>query len=135
MAVKHNWLSDEILHTQYLGTVDGAELIKAAHEIGSDHRMEKVRFIIGDWTDIENADISPEDIRELAAYIYALSKSYPLVWNASVVPDNESGLARASLFDVLIEGLVWKTDTFYQLEDAFQWYKKGIETELQKKAP
>lgn len=92
--------------------------------------MENVRFVVGDWSEIENAQISPEDIRELAAYILALSKSYPAVWNASVVPDNESGIARATLFDVLIDPLVWKTDTFRKLEDAKEWYQKGTGAKL-----
>ena len=133
MTIKHNWLSEDILHTQYLETVTGKDLIQEAHEIGSDPRMESVRLVIGDWTGIEKADVSPDDIRELVSYIYALSKSFPLVWNATVVSDYEAGLARASLYDVLVDPFEWKTDTFYQIEDAISWYRKGIMQELQKK--
>jgi len=123
MAIEHHWLSTDTLHTRYLGDVSGAELIQAAREVGEDRRMEDVRFIIGDWSLIGNAQISADDVRELAAYIVALAKSFPRVKNASVVANYESGVARASLYGLLLEDTKWQTATFATVEEALTWFE------------
>ena len=123
MTVKHNWVSEELLHTCYSDKVSGQEMIEAAHEIGADPRMDKIRYVIGDWTNIKEADITADHVRELAAYIFALSKSYPRVKNASVVANYESGVARATLYDVLADQSPWETATFATYEEAVAWFK------------
>ncbi len=122
MAITHHWLSDKLLHTCYQDKVTGEELIVAAREVAADPRFENIRFIIGDWREIKDAQISPDDIRELAAYILALAKSFPMVKNASLVAGYESGEARASLYDILLKGCPWDTATFATFEEALDWF-------------
>ncbi len=122
MAINHEWVSEKLLHTKYTGHVTGADMLAAANDIAADPRMENIRFVIGDWSKIERADIEPDDVRELAALIIALAKSFPGVKNASVVANYESGEARASLYDVLIQGTTWKAATFGTVEDAKAWF-------------
>ena len=122
MTIKHHWVSDKLLHTCYLESVTGEEMIQAAHDIAGDPRMSNIRYIIGDWSNIEAADITAEHVRELAAYIVALSKSFPRIKNASVVANYESGVARATLYDLLIEESPWETATFATVEEALSWF-------------
>ena len=125
MAIEHHWVTSELLHTKYLGKVTGEEMLKAAEEIAADPRFEGIRYVIGDWSYIKEAVITADHVRELAAYILALSKTYPRVKNASVVANYESGVARASLYDLLADGSSWETATFATCEEAIAWF--GIE--------
>lgn len=122
MAISHDWVSEKLLHTRYTGHVTGADMLEAANEIAAHPKMENIRYVIGDWSKVEVADISPDDVRELAALIIALAKSFPGVKNASVVANYESGEARASLYDVLTDGTTWETATFGSVEDAMKWF-------------
>jgi len=122
MTIKHTWVSDELLHTQYIGHVTGEDMLNAAHEVGADPRMEHIRYVIGDWLQVGEAEITADHVRELAAYIFALSKSYPRVKNASLVANYESGVARATLYDVLSEDSPWEMATFGKYEDAIAWF-------------
>lgn len=122
MAINHQWVTEELLHTRYIGQVTGKELLQAAYDIGGDPRMDKIRYVIGDWSQVKDAQVSADDVRELAAYIIALSKSYPLVKNASVVANYESGEARATLYDVLTADAAWETATFATYEEAIDWF-------------
>ncbi|MCW8875728.1 MAG: hypothetical protein OQK51_01610 [Kangiellaceae bacterium] len=100
-------------------------MLKAAEEVAADTRFENIRYVIGDWSEIKEATITADHVRELAAYILALSKTYPRVKNASVVANYESGVARASLYDLLADGSSWETETFATCEEAIAWF--GIE--------
>lgn len=122
MAIVHKLITNELLHTRYIGHVTGEELLQAAYEIGANSRMEHIRFVIGDWSEIEQADVSAEHVRELAAYIIALSKSYPRVKNATIVANYESGEARAALYGLLTAETVWETATLSTFQEAMDWF-------------
>ena len=122
MTIKHHWKSKNLLHTCYSGRVTGEDMLQAAHEVGNDPRLANIRFIIGDWSKIESSEISADHVRELAAYIVAVSKSFPRVKNASVVANYESGVARANLYDLLIEESPWQTAAFATVDEAMAWF-------------
>ncbi|WP_196139366.1 hypothetical protein [Aliikangiella sp. G2MR2-5] len=125
MTIKHNWRTSRLLHTCYSGDVSGQELIEEAQRVGEDRRFENVRYVIGDWSQIDSAEINADDVKELAAYIRALAISFPGRMNASIVSDYESGTARATLYDILLEDTSWQTRTFSTFEQAMEWF--GIE--------
>ncbi|MET1254402.1 hypothetical protein [Aliikangiella maris] len=121
MTVVYDWLSDELVHATYSGIVTGEDLIASVLHVGNSIKMEKIRYIISDWSKIGESRIKPDDIRQLAAYIYALAKSFPGVKNASVVAEYESGQARAYFYEVLTKDTSWQLKTFTSFEQALQW--------------
>ncbi|WP_444996972.1 hypothetical protein [Aliikangiella sp. IMCC44359] len=121
MTVVHDWISDELLRVNYSGDVTGQELLDSVMLVGEDVRMEKLRYIIADWSTIKDAQITADDIRQLAAYILALSKSFPGVKNVSVVSDYESGQARASFYEFLAEESSWVIGTCASYQEALDW--------------
>ena len=122
MPITHQWLSKKLLHTYYTGIVTGREMLNAAIEVSSDPRFENIRMIIGDWSDISNAEISIDEVKELAAYVAAVVESFPRILNATVVANYESGLARAAYYDDLAKKSPWQTKTFSNISDAKHWF-------------
>lgn len=121
MAIIHQWLSKKLLHTHYVGLVTGREMIDAAIEISADPRFDDIRFVIGDWSAITNAQISVDEVKELAAFVGAVAVSFPRIINASVVANYESGQARAALYNDLAQNSPWQTKTFSSLDSAMEW--------------
>ncbi|WP_096085615.1 hypothetical protein [Agaribacterium haliotis] len=114
-----NWSLPDVLYTQYLGVVSGEQLISYALGASGDERFENIKYVIGDWSQVERTEISTEHVRELMACLKVMARLCPDARNASIVKRNESGLSLAAWYKHLADGLSWDVRIFHDPRECF----------------
>ena len=120
--VQDFWLTPQILHINYCGTVTGKEVNQATLFKSGDPRFDDLKFIISDWRHAEHYNIDLNEIDELVAYLRIISKQCPYVKAASLTKPDKSGNALAAYYIMLGEILPWEFEIFHTLEDAYAWF-------------
>ncbi len=120
--IEDNWTLAGVLYTRYLGFVDGQELINASLQKSGDERLDSVRYIIGDWTEVERTEISASQVQELICCLTGVARICPKAINASIVRRNDTSTSLVAWYRHLGDILPWQIDIFHDVEEAFQAY-------------
>jgi hypothetical protein len=126
MPIVHTWEDNKLLVTRYTGTVSGKELAQSALELSADVRFDELRYVVGDWREVEHLDMEKKDIQVLVAYIDALCLTNPRIRNATLV--KSTGGDKPNKGDDLVlfyrsrtGEVVWETEIFTSEEEAREW--------------
>lgn len=130
VAIHDDWSTPHVLYTMYSGIVTGEELLQTALKKSGDPRLDDVLFIIGDWTQSTLSFISAEEVKELVAYLSAISKTCPKAKNATIVKRDNNGNALAAWYKLLADKLPWETEIFHTLDAAEAWIGTSIPRRL-----
>lgn len=120
MPIVHDW-SAKGLHTKYIGSISGDDLVEDALKVSGDPRFDDIRYVIGDWTESGSNTIGIDDVERLAACMKAVAKSNPYIKNATVMDADEERAALVGLYLFLTEDIPWEVDAFKTLEEAKFW--------------
>jgi hypothetical protein len=121
MAIINNW-EPKGLHMDYRGNNCGKDILKHVLDLSGDPRFDTIKYIIGDFTHSTQIDATGEDVKMLAAYNAALSKSNPDILNPTVLPiDDEHCQSLVALYVLITEELTWGTTWTSSLEEARTW--------------
>jgi len=120
MSVKHNW-EVKVLYIQYHGAVTGEEMISSALRVGGDARFDDLRYIISDWTDCSESNVSVEDVEKLAAFVAAMAKTNAHITNLNVMHEDFNRQAFVNLYMYLTDKVPWQELAFRTLDDARVW--------------
>lgn len=110
------------LHLKYSGTITGPELLTAQREAyGSPPAVSaEARYILSDWSEVNDVQIGTGEMREAARAIQALLKSNPgLVFIAVLNSDFVYGLGRMA--QVFVGEDVARTRIFRFPAEAEDW--------------
>ncbi|MBV1877177.1 MAG: hypothetical protein KUG79_06010 [Pseudomonadales bacterium] len=122
MAIELKWESKKLLVMNYLGRVSGLELLDTTLKLGGDPRFDDLRYILSDWSGIDKADISAEHVKELVAYVTAMSQTNATIKNASVTAKDETGRALVAFYQHLTRSISWQIQYFENTDDARCWF-------------
>lgn len=123
MAIKDIWESRQTLYTIYSGKVTGEDLVASSLEKSGDARFDDIRFIIADWLQATDIEISPEDVKHLVACLRSISRLCPNAKNASIVNRDETGNSLVAWYKYLADDLSWDIGIFHSEEEAREWCK------------
>ncbi|WP_101758263.1 hypothetical protein [Oceanicoccus sp. KOV_DT_Chl] len=125
MPIENVWESKG-LHMLYTGELGGDEILSHVLKLASDHRIDSVKYIIGDFTGATAIDAEERHVKTLVAYNSALAKTNPFILNPTVLPNNELGQSLVSLYVLLTEGMPWMTEWFYSEHAARKWILEAL---------
>lgn len=110
------------LFRAYSGSVSGAEIIAVNELTFSDPRFDELRYLISDYSAVEENNVSMEDVVRIASLNFAASKSNSQI-RIAIVATDENVTALAALFNFESEELKnpWKTAIFATAEEALAW--------------
>lgn len=124
MGIEFIWKTKRSLLIEYKGVVSGQQLTKSVLDISGDPRLDDLRNIIADWSQVKSTEMGTEDIEKSVAYIKAMTQSNPHIKNAIVMSDDESRQALSSYYKFLTEEIAWEIEIFDTLEEARAWLDK-----------
>lgn len=120
--IRNNWLPSKTLYTKYTQEVTGAELLDATLEVTGDTRWDGLKYVIGDWTQVDKTEISAKHVEEMIACLLPASRYCPHAINCAIVKRNNTGTALAAWYKLLGEKLPWQIDIYHSKEEAFEAY-------------
>ena len=109
----------------YTGKVTGAEMIEASLAKSGDSRFDDLRYIISDWSQVKEVDISTDDIKELVCCLRAMSRICPRAKCANILGRGPEADSLGAWFRFLADDLPWKIGIFYAMDKARAWCNDG----------
>gem|GEM_PF-815437 len=121
-VINDYWIEDgKLLLTRYTGSVTGQEMITSTLEKSGDERFDRVKYILQDWTQVEDVYVSRQNVRELVACLRPISRICPKAKNASIVNPDDTGSALMAWYKYLADDLTWEVDIFTSHAEAEAW--------------
>lgn len=115
----NSWTEPGVLYTRYLGFVSGEELLEDTLIVSGDARWEDLQYVIGDWSQVEQTDISADQIKQMIACLKPASRFCPSAINLAIVKQNNTGTALAAWYRYAGESLPWQIEIFNDPAAAF----------------
>ena len=110
------------LYRKYKGIVTGKEIHKSLEDAGGDARMDSLNYVINDFLDMTEMDVSIEELKKISALDYALALSNPTV-KIAIVGTEEGFQAMATLYGSISYENPYESKVFGTIEDAREWVK------------
>lgn len=129
MTIEHHWL-DQGLHIRYLKRVSGAALIAAARDVGSDERFDDLRYIISDWSQCQEPEVSIEEVEQLAAYITAMAKSNSRINHLNIMREDFEHQAFINLYMFLTADIPWQVSAHRSVTEAESWLEDNLSVNI-----
>jgi hypothetical protein len=108
------------VYRKYSGRVTGKEILRAVQAVEGDARFESVRYVINDFLDVTEQDISPEDIKIIAAIDNAAALTNPDI-RVAVVATMEAIQKMAALYIELSIETPYLCEMFTSLSEGRGW--------------
>lgn len=119
MAFINNWEQHGVIRI-FSGFVDGQQVLDSVVSIEEDSRFDSVRYVINDFLEVADFDISDAEIVRIAAIDRAASATNPNIRIALVVQDD--GIRElAQRYGNLMQNSPYKTSLFTSVEAAREW--------------
>jgi hypothetical protein len=119
MAFINYWEQHGVIRI-FSGFIDGQQVLDSVVSIEEDSRFDLVRYVINDFLDVADFDISDEEIVRIAAIDRAASVTNPNIRIALVAQDDRiRGLAER--YGNLMQNSPYKTSLFTSVEAAREW--------------
>lgn len=119
MSYENIWEKQGV-YRKYNGRVTGKEIRQAVEEVEGDARFESVRYVISDFLDVTEQDISPQDIEIIAAIDKAAAITNPDI-KVAVVATSQAIQGMASMYCELSDDIPFPCKLFTNLEEAREW--------------
>lgn len=119
MSYENIWEKHGV-YRKYNGRVTGKEMRQAVEEVEGDARFESVRYVISDFLDVTEQDISPRDIEIIAAIDKAAAITNPDI-KIAVVATTLAIQNMASMYIDLADDIPFVSKMFTSLDEAREW--------------
>ncbi len=121
MTVEYCW-EPKGIYIRFSGSITGVGILAAALDASGDPRFDDISYALVDLFDARSSTVNAEDMKQMAAYVSAMSLTNPRIKNAIVMfPDNEERSALAGLYQMLTDNLPWEIKLFETLDAAREW--------------
>ena len=126
MTIKINYIDDGVgIEIVASGCVTGDEIIEIQREIYSPDNLKKLKYQLIDRTECKEYNVSFEDIKKIAIFDTAASKSNPDIVIAIVSPtDLQFGMSRA--WQAYVVDSHYKTQIFRDRIAAVNWLEEQL---------
>ncbi|MEJ2142238.1 MAG: hypothetical protein P8Y24_07760 [Gammaproteobacteria bacterium] len=122
MSYKNIWEQHGI-YRLFSGKLAGKELLESIQQVEADARFDSVRYVINNFLDVTEIDISPKDIKIIAAIDIAAALSNPHIYIAQVATDPQIEKLN-ELYSSVAGKSPYPTKVFNNLEDARKWLEE-----------
>jgi hypothetical protein len=119
MAFENYWERNGVTRT-FNGFVDGQQVLDSIVEIGEDSRFDSVRYVINDFLNVVDIDISDRDVFRIAAIDRGASITNPNIRIAVVTNDNHMR-DLAQRYGELMKDSPYQTLLFESIDAAREW--------------
>ena len=102
--------------------ITGREVLKAVQEVEGDARFDSVRYVISDFLDVIEQDISPRDVEIIAAIDRVAARSNSK-FKVAVVATLPSIRELAALYTELSHDAPFPSRLFDRIDEAREWVK------------
>lgn len=119
MSFENIWEKDGV-YRKYANSVDGDEVTKAMEEVHANVLFDSISYVINDYLDVSDYDITTTDVITLAALDRAAALSNPNIKIAFVLTES-AALVLAKLYGDLINKSPYISETFTSVEEARAW--------------
>ncbi len=110
---------DDVVLVQFVGYVDGLQLVKMLSEDNFLPNLDKVKKLIFDYSCAEEIDLSLEETKRFAT-IAQINANFIEHLHIVIVLSSKEGLARAQFYQQSTNAPNWHVDIVETLEQAFQ---------------
>jgi len=121
MATNTTWEGNQGLLRVYTNAVNADDVIQATLSLSGDSRFDELRYIIGDWSLVEEISMTPDDITKIVHFVETVAKCNPRIRHAIVLPQGEAYQVLGSLYEWETIHLPWTIKVFRTLEQARSW--------------
>lgn len=109
------------LYRHYEGNISGAEVLESNLSIQGDARFDGLRYIVNDFRNIEDFEVSEADISKIAAIDIVASKSNSNI-RIAIVATNEALLKWINLYCDKMKGSPYgEINVYNNIDDAYEW--------------
>jgi hypothetical protein len=122
MPYKIDWTSPRAVNVQFFGVITDSDLSAATDDFYHDERVDFVREVTWDHTNIVDFIVTPERLNEIAAsdsvasgYMYPLKSAF-VIHHPAVIE-----LAKGYIATLEELGSPWQNRIFVSLEEARGW--------------
>jgi len=119
VAYKNNWERNGVIKV-FSGSIDGQQVLDSVISVEEDIRFDSVRYVINDFLEVADIDISDGDVARVAAIDRAASITNPNIRIAVVTKDDRMReLARR--YGDLMKNSPYQTLLFESIDAAREW--------------
>ncbi len=122
MPFEAKW-EDEGVYWRFYGTVSGEDVLRSNRTLYHSPRLDRTRYQVADFLEVESIHATVEDARKLAAYDTAMCVTKPEMRVAVVMKDEIIG-ALSEIYKAHMDGSPWDTQLFSDVDDAFAWARQ-----------
>ena len=116
----HNKWEAKGIYRKFTGIVSGQEVLLSNYAIQGDPRFDDIRYVINDFTEIVDFEVSTRDIDTIAAVDNAASISNPNI-KVAIVATLEPLLLWAKRYCANMQGSPYECELFNSIDDAAKW--------------
>lgn len=121
MSYKNIW-EEHGVYRKYNDKVTGKEIRQAIEEVEGNVRFELVRYVISDFLEVTEQNVTPRDIEIFAAIDKAASITNPDI-KVAIVATDEAIQSMASMYINLAIDIPFNCKIFTDLDEAREWVK------------
>lgn len=124
MSYENVWETDGV-YRKFSGKLTGDEILESVQLVEADSRFDSIRYVINDFLDVTEVDVSPQKIKTVAVIDSAATLSNPDIVLAQVTtnPKVEDVIARYAQAPC---PHAYPFKIFTRLELAREWVSKEI---------
>ena len=119
MAHQNEW-EDLGLYRIFTNKVTGAEILTSNLELQGDHRFDEITYVLNDFTQIDDFDVTDIDLNKIAVMDDVAAKSNPDI-KIAIVATLEPFREWAEIFVELMKDTPFACTLFDSVEDARKW--------------
>ncbi|MDH3354028.1 MAG: hypothetical protein OEL79_02300 [Chromatiales bacterium] len=101
--------------------VTGTEILESNLEMHGDRRFDEIKYVINDLSQINDFDISTDDITALQTVDRVAEYSNARLKIAIIVSNNEALIELATLYRKSMQDNAYEAEIFANLEEAHKW--------------
>lgn len=123
MSYENRW-EGEGLYRLYTNKITGKEVLESNLSIQGDSRFDNLRFIVNDFTDITEFEVSENDISKIVAIDNAAARSNANI-KIAIVATNADLLEWIRLYSEKMENSSYKyIRIFDTIDEAYEWARQ-----------
>lgn len=109
------------------GIVNGQEIYDAAEDVYvSENSTTPVKYLIGDFSQVETFDLNQSDVRRLAAHDAAAIRENPALLIA-VIGASDVGFGLSRMWNATMENSVSNASVFRNMDEARTWIAQHLD--------
>ena len=108
------------LYRKFTDKISGNEVLNSVLKIQSDPRFDKIRYVLNDFTEISDFEVSETDIKRIVSVDNAAALTNANI-KIAIVATNEPLLQWIQYYCDRLEKSPYEVKVFSYIDDAYRW--------------